>query len=139
MITSPVERRLITEPDRPEQLVRGMVEIRAKAWGIGGAASPVVQVDDRPLMDMSLAGSSSVWSCRWDSTTVDSGEHRITVRIRGANGSAEEDTIDVLVGQDASYQRPDFAIGDAENAIGPYSSKGILGTQLGPNKNGRKW
>lgn len=139
MITSPVDRRLITEPGRPEHLVRGTVEIRAKAWGFEGADSAVVQVDDGPLTDMTLTKSSSVWACRWDSTAVPNGEHRITVRVRDADGNSDEDSIDVLVRQDGFYRQPVYATGDAENAIGAYLSKGILGTQLGPNKNGRKW
>jgi hypothetical protein len=28
---------------------------------------------------------------------------------------------------------------DQDNAIGEWKERGILGTQLGPNKNGRKW
>ena len=136
MITSPVDHRLLTGPD---QLVRGAIEIRAKGWGLEGAVSAVVQVDDRPPMDMSLAKSSSVWACAWDSTTAANGEHRLVVRMRDAAGNSDEDSIDVLVAQDGLYEPTAYAEGDAENAIGAYHAKGILGTQLGPNKNGRKW
>jgi hypothetical protein len=32
-----------------------------------------------------------------------------------------------------------FAEIDHENAIGEWRERGLLGTQLGPNKNGKKW
>lgn len=33
----------------------------------------------------------------------------------------------------------EFADVDYENAIGEWRDRGLLGTQLGPNKNGKKW
>jgi Icc protein len=31
------------------------------------------------------------------------------------------------------------ALADQNNCVGEWKERGILGTQLGPNKNGRKW
>jgi Icc protein len=45
----------------------------------------------------------------------------------------------VLTNQSGRYAAPPRRPGDHTNAIGAYLEKGILGTQLGPNKNGRKW
>jgi 3',5'-cyclic-AMP phosphodiesterase len=41
--------------------------------------------------------------------------------------------------QSGHYQAPPRRPGDDGNTIGAYPEKGIFGTQLGPNKNGRKW
>jgi Icc protein len=49
------------------------------------------------------------------------------------------DRISVLTSQSGHYHAPARKGGDSVNAIGTYLEKGILGTQLGPNKNGRKW
>jgi hypothetical protein len=50
-----------------------------------------------------------------------------------------DDTISVLTSQSGCYQARLRKPGDDTNAIGAYPSKGLLGTLLGPNKNGRKW
>jgi hypothetical protein len=44
----------------------------------------------------------------------------------------------ILVNQSGYYEPPPRREVDYENAIGPYESKGILGTELGPNEKGRK-
>jgi 3',5'-cyclic-AMP phosphodiesterase len=49
------------------------------------------------------------------------------------------DTISVLTSQSGHYDAPARKPGDSVNAIGAYPEKGLLGTQLGPNRNGRKW
>ena len=33
----------------------------------------------------------------------------------------------------------DRAVQDQDNALGAWPEHGLLGTQLGPNKNGRQW
>jgi Icc protein len=47
------------------------------------------------------------------------------------------DTIEVAVGHYMPTRRRENG-GDAD-AIGVWTEKGVLGTQLGPNKYGRKW
>jgi Icc protein len=34
MITAPADQAFIVDPSQPEQLVRGVVEVRAKAWDV---------------------------------------------------------------------------------------------------------
>lgn len=67
------------------------------------------------------------------------GVHRITVRAQRPDGAEASDTISVLTSQSGRYQPPQRQPVDDANAIGAYLEKGILGSQLGPNKNGRKW
>jgi 3',5'-cyclic-AMP phosphodiesterase len=67
------------------------------------------------------------------------GVHRVTVQVQSADGRTGTDTISVLTNQSGRYAAPSRRPGDHSNAIGAFPEKGILGTQLGPNKNGRKW
>lgn len=139
MITSPCDRRLIIEPASPSQLVRGTVEVRAKAWSAENVASAHLQVDAGEPTAMSPSESLPHWSCYWDSTKVSNGEHQLTVRVLDRQGRSDADSISVLVRQDGAYRFPFPGDLDSENAIGAWPEKGIVGSQLGPNKNGRKW
>ena len=56
-----------------------------------------------------------------------------------SSGAFAEDVITALSNQSGRYTAPSRFQGDDVNAIGAYPEKGILGTQLGPNKNGRPW
>jgi 3',5'-cyclic-AMP phosphodiesterase len=58
----------------------------------------------------------------------------------GADGAVGKETIEILIDRpDADVPARRFADGSDRNAIGARLEKGILGTQLGPNRNGRKW
>jgi 3',5'-cyclic-AMP phosphodiesterase len=111
----------------------------AKAWGSAGVTSAGCRIDDGPWQAMSRIATTSLWRCAWSSTEVMDGLHRITVRVRSADGREGADTVSVLSSQSGRYQPPKRQPGDDANAIGAYPEKGILGTQLGPNKNGDKW
>jgi 3',5'-cyclic-AMP phosphodiesterase len=52
MITTPAEEAFITDPARPNQVVRGLVEVRAKAWDAKGIVSAKSRIDDRPWQPM---------------------------------------------------------------------------------------
>jgi hypothetical protein len=139
MITSPSDRAFIIDPDQPEQLVRGAVEVRAKAWDAEGIVRAVCRVDDAPWRPMGRIETSATWRCAWQSNELADGLHHITVHVETADGRAASDSISVLTNQSGQYEIPRRQPGDDANAIGAYLQKGILGTQLGPNKNGRKW
>lgn len=136
MITSPVDRRFMT---RPEQLVRGTVEVRAKVWDRSGIVRATCWLDDAEPHSMSRIGRTAAWHCTLDLPALADGSHRLTVLAENANGGAGEDTITILSNQAGLYEPPARAPGDEANSIGAYPEKGIPGTQLGPNKNGRKW
>jgi Icc protein len=139
IITTPADRALIINPSEPEQLVRGVVEVRAKAWDERGVVSAHCRIDDGSWRPMSRIGTNPAWGCAWESSTVTDGVHGITVKVQSADGRTAADTISVLTSQSGRYQAPPRHAGDVSNAIGAYPEKGILGSQLGPNKNGRKW
>jgi 3',5'-cyclic-AMP phosphodiesterase len=139
MITAPADRAFIVDPGQPEQLVRGVVEVRAKAWDERGVVSAHCRIDDGPWRPMSRIGASPAWGCAWESFTAANGVHRITVQAQNADGRKAADAIWALTNQLGRYEALPRRPGDDCNAIGAYPEKGILGTQLGPNKNGHKW
>jgi Icc protein len=96
-------------------------------------------IDDGPPQRMAPIGTSSVWHCPWNSLTVADGVHRVTVRVETIDGRQATDAIRVRTSQSGRFELPPRQPGDNANAIGAYPEKGIPGTQLGPNKNGRKW
>jgi Icc protein len=138
MITAPADQAFIVDPTQLEQLVCGVVEVRAKAWDEQGVVSAHCRIDDRPWQPMDRIGVSPTWGCAWDSFVATNGVYRITVQVQSADGRTATDTISVLTNQSGRYAAPPRRPGDHSNAIA-FPEKGILGTQLGPNKNGRKW
>jgi 3',5'-cyclic-AMP phosphodiesterase len=139
IITSPADEAFIVDPSCANQLVRGAIEIRAKAWDGAGVVSASCCVDGGPWRPMSRIGTTSLWRGAWSSTEVMDGLHHITVRVQTADGREAADAVSVLSSQSGRYQPRQRQPGDDANAIGAYPEKGILGTQLGPNKNGRTW
>jgi hypothetical protein len=49
-----------------------------------------------------------------------------------------EDQLCAVLGASA-YHSPQRALRDQDNALPPWPERGLMGTQLGPNMNGRKW
>jgi len=68
-----------------------------------------------------------MWSAPFDSTTVSDGDHRIQVMVQGAGGNTSTDEISVVVNQSGTYQLPQRQFGPANNDIGTYADKGLLG------------
>jgi 3',5'-cyclic-AMP phosphodiesterase len=48
MITTPADQAFIIDPTRPDQVVRGMTDVRAKAWDAKGIVSARCRIDDGP-------------------------------------------------------------------------------------------
>jgi hypothetical protein len=139
MITSPADQHFIVEPERPDQVVRGVVEVRARTWDDQEIVSATCEIDGDSPRAMTQAGPGAVWRCLWDSTDRADGAHRIAVRVINASGMVADDSVTVLIDQAGRYTPPVREPGDSVNAVGAWAEKGVLGTQLGPNKNGRRW
>jgi predicted phosphohydrolase len=132
-IVTPADIRLVTRPADATQLPRpGDVEIVAKLFG--QSAEPVLlTVDGGTPRAMTQSGDSPYWTTR---VALDSGLHAITAQI-----GADRDRIDVLVRGTADIPRRGVPIapGHDVHSIGAWPERGIAGTQLGPNKNGKRW
>ena len=131
LITAPADRRLATSLSGP---AHGATTVRALAWDRADIARVTCSVDDGAPVAMRAHGQ--VWSCPW--TAQGEGEHRVVVRAETASGAIGEDCIVVVAGDfgGGPARRP---AGSDANAVGAWEDRHILGTQLGPNRNGRKW
>ena len=54
-----------------------------------------------------------------------------------SDGTKAEDRVRVFIGDGAPLRERSEI--DADNALGERPERDLLGTQLGPNKNGNKW
>ncbi len=122
LITSPADRRLSFGPPTGDRL-------RARVIG----DVPIVSVECHggdAWHAMTATGDPAVWEAEMpENGTV------VRVRATDARGRTDEDRIET--GHDASIVRA--ADGSDRDAVGAWPEKGILGTQLGPNRNGRAW
>lgn len=139
VVTQPADRRLVTSPNGTNG---DAFVIRATVLG------------DAPIMDVEVSVAGSHWAGMlpdpheagiWQSSQAIWSEH-IRVRARDAFGRVDEDQIEPPVsgptpGRGArddgkTRQRAD---GSDRDRIGAWLEKDILGTQRGPNCNGRQW
>jgi hypothetical protein len=129
LMTAPVDRRLVTELNHA---VPGPFVVRAKVVGDAPIDTVEVRVDDGAWTPMApVPGAAAVWQA----AAARGG--RVVVRARDARGRIDEDKVEPA-GPDYSppARRAD---GSDADRIGAWPGKGILDTQLGPNRRGRKW
>jgi Icc protein len=131
-----LDYRLTVEPARRSQLVRGTFQVRARVWG-PEIESATLHPGGR-VQQMSGA-ERAIWSGELHSAGFADGVCQPTVRALTRSGSRAEDSIPALVSRDGKYDGVPRKPVDYENALGAWPEKHILGTQLGPNENGRAW
>ncbi len=138
MITTPAEERLIVDPSSASQVLRGRIPVRVKAWSNRPLVRGHILFNEQKI-DLTPVTGSAVWYAEIDTATVPDGKHSLTVTISDASGRESHDQIRLVVSQSGAYEQPARAERDQDNALAAWPERGILGTQLGPNKNGRKW
>ena len=132
MITSPVDERLLT---KSSERLSGSIKLRAKVW----AKEEILRVSanlagrDTP---MRRVGSSQVWEAVVSLSAFDEGMALLSVVAEAEGGRDATDTIRFAIGDPAEVRRAER---DQDNALGAWPEHGLLGTKLGPNKNGKKW
>jgi Icc protein len=127
MITSPADRRLMTVP---LPTMDGDCTIRASAFGEVPIAEAAFRIDDGEWHPM-RGGDSGLLSA----TAIVPDQCRLSVRVTDKNGSRDIDTIEVSRRPAINHQ----STGSDTGSIGAWPERHLLGTQLGPNRNGRKW
>jgi 3',5'-cyclic-AMP phosphodiesterase len=88
----------------------------------------------RPELAMSCVPGTPSWQCGCEAPE---GKFSLTVRTTDSIGNSGTETIRMAAGSSRVSQRN--ADGSDAYAVGAWPEKHILGTQLGPNRNGRKW
>lgn len=126
MITAPADRRLdIGEADAaPPPLVRACV------WGESPVSYAEFRVDDGPWRAMSLE-DRGIFSAPFVTSRK---SFRLEVRVTDENGAAADDVIEC--GANGARRT---STGSDAGSIGAWPERHLFGTQLGPNRNGRKW
>lgn len=131
MITSPADKRFITSAEDHNQVIRGTIEIHAKVWAGQTVASATFQIDKTSPQDLSHT-AGSLWTAKWDSSAVDSGDHILTVAIHTKEGKTVEDRAIITVNQKGAYVPSPRMTGADGNTIGIDPARGLLGTTQGP-------
>jgi Icc protein len=127
MITSPADRRLMTGPHQ----VDASCAIRASAFGAAPIAEAAFKIDDGDWHPM-YGGDGGLFSA---TTAVPDRSFSLRVRVTDQDRHQDIDTIEVSRSQ-ANARKP---TGSDAGSVGAWPERHLLGTQLGPNRNGRKW
>lgn len=110
--------------------------MRAKVWAERDITDVEATFGKLPLALHRLSGSN-VWEGSFPDQNTSPGIHPLRVAVTDTQGNTAVDEIRVLVGSDRPSR--ERAERDQDNALEAWPEHGLLGTQLGPNKNGRKW
>jgi 3',5'-cyclic-AMP phosphodiesterase len=137
MITTPADERFITDPALEGHVAGDSIVVRAKVWASARGMSALATLAGHTT-PMSQIPESSVWQVELDRRTLADGVHPLRVAITDQNGKTAEDSIRLVLGASA-YKLPERSERDQDNAVAAWPERGLLGTKLGPNKNGRKW
>ena len=130
MITSPSDERLLT---KSSETAHGVLKVRAKFWGKVEAVKATAHLDGQAVPMMRVS-NSQVWEA--DVPSPCEGTHSLEVSFKDADGKIATDEIRLAVGQRTERKSEER---DQDNALEAWPEHGLLGTQLGPNKNGKKW
>ena len=134
MITSPADHRLLRGET---QRAGGDSEVRARIFGSEPIARVEYQADEGPWTPMSRIGEGPDWRAllqAGDGRLIDLMVRAFTQRRsprRPRHPRRRPAGYRFLVAREAK--------GSDVHAVGAWPENGVLGTQLGPNRNGRKW
>jgi 3',5'-cyclic-AMP phosphodiesterase len=138
MITSPGDERLLTNPQVAPRTVVKKMPVRAKAWSDRRLLRGYAEIGDHRV-DLEQIENSAVWQATVQTDRLPDGISQLTVHFEDEDGKSAHDTIRFINSASGQWKSASRNSGDSENTIGEWPEHGILGTQLGPNKNGRKW
>ena len=130
LITQPADRRLATHAS---QAMDGSCPVRAKVLGDAPVDAVEAQVDDGAWAAMApVPGAVALWELP---KAAAGGQ----VRVRARDARGRQDT-DAVMPARSGWTFPERAAdGSDRDRVGAWPEKGILDTQLGPNRNGRTW
>ena len=132
VITSPGDARLSTNFSQNLPL---SLKVRAKVWSRAEVLQVRAQIQQRTVT-LQRVPESQVWEATVDTSFLGQGVHSLRVAAEDERGFAATDEIRLVIGELAEKPRAER---DQDNALEAWPEHGLLGTQLGPNKNGKKW
>jgi Icc protein len=136
LIASPADRRLITDLAEVDQAASGLIRGRAKVFG-GEVGQVTARVNEGRHFEMTEDAPHA-----WSGTIPDVADGLQTLQVEATtvDGDVKRDTIEVLVRSSVATD-DDRVRAQHRNfePIGSWPERNLLGSPLGPNKNGRKW
>ena len=139
LITSPSDARLRTT-HTPFESGTLRAPLRAKVWSAHPVTSVSAILDDGPALPMHPVQDSNTWELSPDTPLCVT--NTVTVTAITTSGQIATDTIHLQHEPQPSrslHENPPRSNHEDRYALAPWPEHGLLGTQLGPNKNGRKW
>lgn len=136
LITSPADERFLTTVCATPASGTPSLTVRAIPWGIAPFRSVRAGLGGRRVHLLQLPGSI-VWQGDLPTTGLPAGVHPLTVTAIDDAGSEASDSIRLRLGE--ARNTPHRHERDQGNALAAWPERGLLSTQLGPNKHGRKW
>jgi 3',5'-cyclic-AMP phosphodiesterase len=130
MITSPSDERLLT---KSSETPVGSLKVRAKFWGEPESVRANVHLNGHDI-PMKRVENSQVWEA--DVSAPHEGFYPLGVSVVDVHGKIATDEIRLVIGD---REEPERVERNQDNALEAWPEHGLLGTQLGPNKNGKKW
>jgi 3',5'-cyclic-AMP phosphodiesterase len=128
MITSPCDRRLMTGP---HHIAGANCTIRASAFGAVPIAEAAFRIDEEDWRPM-YGCDGGLFSA---TTPVPDRPFRLSARVTDQDRHQDIDTIEVSR-VPMINRKP---TGSDAGSVGAWPERHLLGTRLGPNRNGRKW
>jgi predicted phosphodiesterase len=132
MITSPADHRLVTDIERPGHVVAGRFRVSARVFGASPVQECRCRINEGPWTPLQREGLG--WA---GSSEAPAKQFTLTVEATDIAGTKGTDTI---VAAASGYQPPNRIVdGSDADALGAWPERHLLGTRLGPNRNGRQW
>jgi Icc protein len=128
LITAPADRRLAFDAGHA---VGERFTVRALV--LGPAERVEFRIDHGPWQAMAREDGARCYAAE---VAWPAGAQAVAVRATG-RGSEDTDTIEPAT--DPNGLPTSRGIGSDADALGAWPGRGLLGTQLGPNRNGRQW
>lgn len=132
-ITRPEDERLVTKHAAQSSVSKEIVT-RVKTWAIKPVRKVFLQTGNFRTELTSADGI--VWEGKLNLHGIPDGTHELEAIATDSSGTELSSSIRLRIG---AFPERTFSEVDQENAIGEWVERGLLGTQLGPNKNGKKW
>ncbi len=130
LITSPADRRLVVDDTPAEPSTQ--CDIRASVWGAVPVVRADVRIDGSCWQNMSIEADGLLRA----TIAIPLKPCRLSVRVTDEDGATDTDSIEI--DPTARRKRRSFGGTDA-GSVGAWPERHLLGTQLGPNRNGKKW
>ncbi len=136
IITSPADERLMADDVELGSSEKADLRVRAKIWSKRGISKAEVHFAGQSF-PLHRVENSNVYERLLSIGDADAGICPLRVTVSDTEGNTAADEIRVLIGTNRPSR--ERAERDQDNVLEAWPEHGLLGTQLGPNKNGRKW